>query len=148
VTLIRRCRPSVVVSFNPDGGNLHPDHVAISRFTSDAISAAADPRWHPACGPPHVVRRLVWPTGRHPWRLVREADVGACPGADFVIDVSARRDRKAAALRAHATQQYSTERHFFSQPDCERLLSVEVFRQAFGPPLSRRPLGDLFAGLD
>jgi N-acetylglucosamine malate deacetylase 2 len=147
VTLIRRCRPSVVVSFNPDGGNLHADHVAISRFAVDAVSAAADHRWYPETGPAHPAGRLVWTTGRHPWQLAREADIAACPGADFVIDVSAWRDRKAAALRAHATQHQSAARNFFSQPDCDRLLGLEVFRQAAGPVLSRRPLDDLFHGL-
>jgi LmbE family N-acetylglucosaminyl deacetylase len=148
VVLIRRYRPSVIVSFDPNGGNLHPDHVAISRFATDAVSAAADPRWSPSAGAPHTTGRFVWPTGRGPWRLVREPDLAAHPGVDFMIDVSAWRDRKAAALRAHATQHQSADRNFFSQPDCQRLLSVEVFRQAAGPGLSRRPLDDLFAGLE
>ena len=148
VTVIRQHRPSLVITFNPDGGNLHPDHLAISRFTSDAVAAASDPRWFPEAGPPHVTPRMVWPTGRHPWRLVREPEIASCPGADFLVDVSPWRDRKAAALRAHATQHASTDRHFFAQPDCDRLLSVEVFRQAFGPALRRRPLGDPFDGLD
>jgi LmbE family N-acetylglucosaminyl deacetylase len=148
VSLIRRYRPSVAVTFNPDGGNLHPDHLAISRFTSDAVAAASDPRWFPSAGLPHAIGRLAWPTARHPWRLVREAELSASPGADFVIDVNAWSNRKAAALRAHATQHESTHRHFFSQPDCERLLSLEVFRQAIGPRLTTRPLTGLFDALD
>ena len=43
VSLIRRIRPSVVASFDPNGFNLHPDHIAISRFTVDAVAAASDP---------------------------------------------------------------------------------------------------------
>ena len=148
VTLIRRHQPTVVVSFDPNGGNAHPDHVAISRFTADAVCAAADPRWFPSAGPPHSVGRVVWPTGRGPWRLVRETDLAARPGVDFIVDVGPWRDRKAAALRAHATQHQSAARNFFSQPDCDRLLSSEVFRQAVGPRLARRPLADLFDGLD
>jgi N-acetylglucosamine malate deacetylase 2 len=148
VTIIRRHRPSVVVTFDPNGGNAHPDHIAISRFTADAVSAAEDGRSFPSAGPPHSTGRVVWPTGRGPWRLVREPDLEARPGVDFVIDVGPWRDRKAAALRAHATQHQSAARNFFSQPDCDRLLSSEVFRQAMGPPLARRPLHDLFDGLD
>lgn len=147
VSIIRRHRPSVVVSFDANGGNLHPDHVAISRFAGDAVSAAADPRWFPSSGAPHVVERVVWTPGRHPWLVARELDPGACPGIDFVVDVGAWRDRKRAALHAHASQHRSAERNFFAQPDCDRLLSVEVFRQASGPRLSRRPLADLFDGL-
>src|SRR5262245_7796231 len=46
VTLVRRVRPLVVATFDPNGFNAHPDHVAIGRFTADAVAAAADPRWH------------------------------------------------------------------------------------------------------
>ena len=148
VTIIRCHQPSVVVSFDPNGGNAHPDHIAISRFAADAVSAAADPRWFPSAGPPHSTARLVWPTGRGPWRLVREPDIAAHPGVDFTIDVSACCERKAAALRAHATQHQSADRNFFSQPDRDRLLGVEFFRQAIGPRLPHRPLEDLFDGLD
>jgi N-acetylglucosamine malate deacetylase 2 len=147
VSLVRHYRPDVVVSFDPNGGNLHPDHVAISRFASDAVVAASDRRFAPDAGPSHTVGRLVWTPGRHPWQLVREPDIAACPGVDFVIDVSAWRERKVAALRAHATQHQSVERNFTSQPDGDRLLGVEVFRQAIGPALGRRPLADLFDGL-
>jgi LmbE family N-acetylglucosaminyl deacetylase len=40
---IRRVRPNVVVTFGPDGAYGHPDHIAISQFTTAAIVAAADP---------------------------------------------------------------------------------------------------------
>ncbi len=147
VGLIRLERPQVVVSFDPNGANLHPDHIAISRFASDAVAAAGDSRWHPESGPPHAVPRLLWIPGNRPWQLAREPDMGTRPGVDFVIDVGAWRERKLAALRAHATQHQSVERNFLSQPDRDRLLSVEVFRQAWGPALSGRPAGDLFEGL-
>ena len=39
VTAIRRHRPHVVITFDPDGVNLHPDHVAISQFTTAAMVA-------------------------------------------------------------------------------------------------------------
>lgn len=147
VSLIRACRPQVVVSFDPNGGNLHPDHVAISRFAIDAVTAAADRRWCPSSGPAHAVDRLVWVPGRRPWLLARDGDPDSSPGLDFAIDVRAWIGRKAAALRAHATQHQSVERHFLAQPDCDRLLGTEVFRQALGPALVRRPLTDLFDGL-
>src|SRR6478735_911068 len=38
----RRVRPDVVVTFGPEGAYGHPDHIAISQFTSAAIVAAAD----------------------------------------------------------------------------------------------------------
>jgi LmbE family N-acetylglucosaminyl deacetylase len=39
---IRRVRPQVVVTFGPDGAYGHPDHVAISQFTTAAVVCAAD----------------------------------------------------------------------------------------------------------
>jgi LmbE family N-acetylglucosaminyl deacetylase len=42
---LRRLRPHVVVTFAPDGGYGHPDHVAICQFTSAAVVAAADPSY-------------------------------------------------------------------------------------------------------
>ena len=41
---VRRIRPDVVITFGPDGAYGHPDHVAISQFTTAAIVAAADAR--------------------------------------------------------------------------------------------------------
>ena len=39
---IRRVRPQVVVTFDPFGAYGHPDHIAISQFTTAAIVRAAD----------------------------------------------------------------------------------------------------------
>lgn len=40
---IRRVKPHVVVTFGPEGAYGHPDHIAISQFTTAALIAAADP---------------------------------------------------------------------------------------------------------
>ena len=42
---LRRVRPDVVVTFGPDGAYGHPDHIAISQFTTAAVVAAADAAW-------------------------------------------------------------------------------------------------------
>lgn len=42
---LRRVRPHVVISFGPEGAYGHPDHIAISQFTTAAIVCAADPRF-------------------------------------------------------------------------------------------------------
>jgi LmbE family N-acetylglucosaminyl deacetylase len=39
---IRRVRPQVFVTFGPDGAYGHPDHIAISQFTTAAVVCAAD----------------------------------------------------------------------------------------------------------
>ena len=42
VTQLRRVRPDVVVTFDPNGMYGHPDHIAISQWTTAAVMAAAD----------------------------------------------------------------------------------------------------------
>lgn len=148
VRLLRHYRPAVVISFDPNGFNVHPDHIAVSRFTSDAVAAAADARWFPQAGKPHVVQRLLWTPPIGPWDAARSVDLGAEPGVDFVIDISRWSTRKAEALRAHRTQRQSTEKYFFSQPDLAKILAVECYRQGWGPPLQARPSTDVFCGLD
>lgn len=145
---LREYRPDVVATFDPNGFNRHPDHLAISRFTMDAVAAAADPRWLPDLGPPHIVRRMLWTPPIGPWDAARSNNLAAETGADFVIDVSPWRERKAAALRAHRTQHHSVDAYFFSQPDVDRILSIEVYRQGWGPALAARPSADPFEGLD
>jgi LmbE family N-acetylglucosaminyl deacetylase len=147
VTAIRRHRPHVVITFDPDGVNLHPDHVAISRFAFDAVTAAGDARWYPDAGHAYGVPRLLWPSPVLPWDAPKSADLAKEPGVDFLIDVSKYRDTKAAALRAHRTQHVSINRHFFDLPEIDRILSVETFRQGFGPPLSQRPADNIFESI-
>ena len=143
VRIIRRLGPSVVFTFDPNGFNVHPDHVAISRVTSEAIAAAADARWHPEAGAPHQVSRLLWTPTIPPWEAARIDDLASHHGVDFIIDVSAYRDRRIAALRAHRTQHLSIDRYFFDQPDLDRILATEIWRQAFGPECPR-PSHDVF----
>jgi LmbE family N-acetylglucosaminyl deacetylase len=147
VEIIRAVRPQVVVTFDPNGSNLHPDHVAISRFTSDAVAAAGDARWFPELGGAHETARLLWTMPVRPWEVVRRTDPTREPGVDFLVDVAEFIGRKTAALRAHQSQHQSLNRVFFSKPDVTRLLGTELFRQAFGPPLASRPSADVFADL-
>src|SRR5262245_1643943 len=60
VAIMRRERPPVVVTFDPNGITLHADHLAISRFVTDALPAAADSRFYPELGEPFSVSRLLW----------------------------------------------------------------------------------------
>ena len=151
VSLIRRVKPSVVFTFDPNGFNAHPDHVAISRFTSDAIAAAADPRWYPDVAgsrdESYEVPRLLWTPPVAPWdEAARRPDNE--PGADFVIDVAPWRDRRVGALRAHRSQHLSIDRLFFNRPDVDRILESEIWRQAWGPKLDgERPVRDIFRSL-
>ncbi|MFO7173211.1 MAG: PIG-L deacetylase family protein [Bacillota bacterium] len=149
VALIRQHRPQIVITFDPEGANRHPDHIAISRFTTDAVAAAADPRFYPEAGPPHRVQRLLWTIPVSVWLDLRAGrEPFSCPGVDYVIDIRPWRARKADALRAHRSQHLSIDRFFFhlSPEERERALSIEAFRHGCGTP---PPPGatDLFAGL-
>jgi N-acetyl-1-D-myo-inositol-2-amino-2-deoxy-alpha-D-glucopyranoside deacetylase len=100
--LIVELEPHVVVTYDPGGGYGHPDHVRTHDVTMRAIELSA-PRWRV----PEVFW-VLWPqndqadhqpahTGgtKRPQRTERR-----------IVEVDARAwlDRKAAALRAHATQ--------------------------------------------
>ena len=145
---VRHHRPHIVVTFDPSGMNGHPDHVAIAHFTMDAVVAAADPRWLPQTASPHRVQRLLWTAPITPWDVTLSPDLRREPGVDFILDVAPYRSVKADALRAHRTQHVSIERCFFSKADVDRILSVEVFRQAWGPALGGVPEDDVLAGID
>ena len=61
VTHIRAIQPQVVVTFSPDGNYGHPDHIAISQFTSAAMVCAADASYADAKGlPAHRVSKLYY----------------------------------------------------------------------------------------
>jgi LmbE family N-acetylglucosaminyl deacetylase len=148
VHVIRLHRPHVVITFDPNGVNGHADHIAIARFAMDAVSAAADERWYGSRGAAHHVQRVLWTPPLLPWDVPKAPDLRQEPGVDFVVDVSRYREAKAAALRAHRTQHLSVDRHFFGSPDVERILSVEVFRQGWGPRVEKVPEDDVFAGIE
>lgn len=129
VAILRAETPEIVFTFDPNGFNVHPDHVAISRFASDAVAAAADERWYPDLGPAHAVTTLLWTSLLTPWEEHRSLQ--AEPSADVVLDVSEWADKKVAALRAHRTQHLSIDRYFLSRPNLKTLLGVETWRRAW-----------------
>ena len=147
VRVIRDVRPQVVVTFDPNGGNNHADHVAISRFTSEAVAAAADDRWHATEGAPHKVERLVWSLPHAVWEVARVEEPEALPGVDLLFDTNRWWQRKAEALRAHRSQKEGIDELFFDVDDTQRILSLEAFRLGWEGSPEGRPLDDLFAGM-
>jgi LmbE family N-acetylglucosaminyl deacetylase len=58
---IRRIMPQVIVTFPPDGNYGHPDHIAVSQFTSAAILCAADSDYQDSENfAPHRVSKLYY----------------------------------------------------------------------------------------
>jgi LmbE family N-acetylglucosaminyl deacetylase len=140
VAAVRRQRPQIAVTFDPNGMNLHPDHIAISRFASDAVAAAADPRWYPETGEPHAVERMLWSAPGRVFDLGGMENIAGRAGVDFLIDISPYRDKKNAALQAHRTQ-YPGLKKLFSE---DTTTALEAFRVAWGPRPRTIPAADLF----
>lgn len=76
---LRRARPDVVLTFGPDGAYGHPDHIAISQYTTAAVVAAADPSFPVGdagveAASAHLVKKLyyiAWPGSA--WLAYQEA---------------------------------------------------------------------------
>ena len=71
---IRDLQPQVVLSFGPEGAYGHPDHIAISQFTTAAILKAADAAFDPIHSKPHTVLKLYNMLWSKPiWELYQAA---------------------------------------------------------------------------
>ena len=73
-THIRRVQPQVIVTFGPEGAYGHPDHIAISQFTTAAIVKAADPSFQTENYAPFCVSKLyymIWPPSK--WEAYQAA---------------------------------------------------------------------------
>jgi N-acetyl-1-D-myo-inositol-2-amino-2-deoxy-alpha-D-glucopyranoside deacetylase len=124
VEIIREMRPHVVVTYDPNGGYGHPDHIQTHVVTTAAVAAAATTDDYP--GAPWSVPKLYWTVISRSafiagWEALDPGDlrdgwIVPPPDGDFaglgypddeidaVIDDPAALPAKTAALRAHATQ--------------------------------------------
>ncbi|MGD8488719.1 MAG: PIG-L family deacetylase [Anaerolineae bacterium] len=167
VAIIRRLRPQVVVTFDPQGVYGHPDHIAIHRHTVTAFHAAADPTRFPELGAPWQAERLFYSiVPRSMLRTMRDwlASMGedtrdlegfeqaAAQWPDEKIhvslDVSEAVDTKWSALSCHQTQ-FGPDNLFRRMPEnvAKQILSQEHFALAWPAPKPQLQLEELFAGL-
>ncbi len=123
VAIIRAQRPHVVVTYDPNGGYGHPDHIHAHRVTTAAVAAAGSSDDYP--GEPWAVPKFYWTvlaeSAFHAgWRALDRKDLlpdWAIPpyeefdfgygDSDIDAVVEAAVDAlaaKTAALAAHATQ--------------------------------------------
>lgn len=119
VAVIRQIKPHVVVTYDPNGGYGHPDHIQAHRVTTEAVSASAANDYP---GEPWQVPKFYWTVtatramgaalenldgAPEEWIRVRIDDVPfGYPDdqIDAVIDAGDHLPAKIAAMRAHATQ--------------------------------------------
>ncbi|MFF2726792.1 N-acetyl-1-D-myo-inositol-2-amino-2-deoxy-alpha-D-glucopyranoside deacetylase [Streptomyces sp. NPDC058008] len=124
VGVIRSLRPQVLVTYDPDGGYGHPDHIQAHRVAMRAAELAADPGYDAGAGAPHAVAKIYWnrvprSVAEDAFARLRDTAPDAFPGIAAVDDVpgvvddaritaeidgSAYAGAKTAAMRAHATQ--------------------------------------------
>jgi len=110
VAFIREVRPDIVCTFGPEGaGSEHDDHRAASFFAARAFARAAIAEQYPDRGAAHAARRLYFNASPYD---VDPLAVGAM-APTHAIDISAFRERKAAAFECHRTQ--FKDRDFFYQ---------------------------------
>ncbi|GHA72687.1 N-acetyl-1-D-myo-inositol-2-amino-2-deoxy-alpha-D-glucopyranoside deacetylase [Streptomyces termitum] len=175
VEIVREVRPQVLVTYDPDGGYGHPDHIQAHRVAMRAAELAADPAHRPELGPAHAVAKIYWNRVPRPVaeagfaRLAAEgsafpadAALGDVPGVVDEDRITAEidggplgsggsyADRKSAAMAAHATQ-VAVDGPFFALSNDlgQPLFTTEYYELVHGTPGA--PAGtretDLFAGL-
>ena len=163
VGIIRRVRPDVVVTFDPNGGYGHPDHVTVHDRTVAAFHAAGDARSHHNEGEAWQPPRLVYTVfARSTFEQLREkltlsgVDVGELARWEEVaimwededvhvaLDVSGTVDAKWKALNCHRTQ-FGSDNLFRRIP--EEMAREIMGRENFSIAWPETPPGVRLAGL-
>lgn len=171
VEVIRAVRPQVLVTYDPDGGYGHPDHIQAHRVAMRAADLAAEPAFRRDLGDPHEIAKIYWncvplsvveagfarlrAAGREiPFPgIATAADVpGVLPDEEVTaaVDTTAHAAAKAAAMRAHATQ-IAVDGPFFALSNDlgQPLFPTEYYRLVRGRPgVSEGLESDLFAGVE
>ncbi|MEU3046398.1 MULTISPECIES: N-acetyl-1-D-myo-inositol-2-amino-2-deoxy-alpha-D-glucopyranoside deacetylase [unclassified Streptomyces] len=170
VEVIRSVRPQVLVTYDPDGGYGHPDHIQAHRVAMRAADLAGERAYRRDLGEPHTIAKIYWnrvprSVAEEGFDRLRAAEARPFPAVgspDDVpgvvddarvtteIDGSAYADRKAAAMRAHATQ-IAVEGPFFALSNDlgQPLFTTEYYELAVGTPGEGHGgrERDLFAGI-
>lgn len=170
VTVIRRERPQVIITYGDDQrGYPHPDHVKVHDVTVPAFERAGDPMWYPWAGPvwqPSKLYYSIWSRTRllavHEAMLRHRSESPYDekwlnrPGSDSRIttrlDVSAYMSARSGALRAHATQIDPEEPWWFGLDD-DQLAQAYPYedwvlaKSAVGMPAADAVEVDLFEGI-
>jgi N-acetyl-1-D-myo-inositol-2-amino-2-deoxy-alpha-D-glucopyranoside deacetylase len=169
VAIIRQLRPHVVVTYDPDGGYGHPDHIQAHRVTTEAVAASAGNDYP---GTPWEVPKFYWTVMATSAMAAGLAQLDGVPDGwtrvsiddvpfgypddkiDAVIDAPEQLPAKVAALRAHATQVTvapNGKSCALSNNIALPILTDEHYILASGTPGERDHRGwetDLLAGLD
>jgi mycothiol S-conjugate amidase len=168
VEIVRSARPDVLVTYPPNGGYPHPDHIRCHDVSVAAFEAAADPQRHPEAGEPWEVRKLYY-VGTFTRRKVEMLHNGALdrglesPFTGWLerfdpdegdptttsVEVGDFLAQRSQALLAHATQ-IDPEGMWFAIPDevVREIYPYEDYQLARSLVKSTIPEESLFAGLE
>jgi LmbE family N-acetylglucosaminyl deacetylase len=167
IQIIRNFKPQIIVTFEPNGGYGHPDHLAIHKHTVAAYHEAADPTIYPELGPAWQTSRLFYTAipksffytmreqmtslGLDTSQLASLEESGAGwpdDQVDVCLDVSTTVQAKWEALNCHRTQ-FGPENLFRRLPEenVKAMMSYEYFALAFPEHSRGIKLNDLFDGI-
>lgn len=163
---VRRLKPDVVITFGPEGGYGHPDHIAISQFTTSALVCAADPSYRPEFQyPSHRAAKLYYMAwSEEKWAAYQAAfkdlkvtvdgrDRRATPWPSWAITTSVDTQKYWTtvwqAVKCHETQMAIYRKlEALSEEHHRALWGSQEFYRAFSLVNGgRRQEADLFEGL-
>ncbi len=169
VRAVRQFRPHVMLTYDPNGGYPHPDHVMTHRVSVEAFEAAADPDRYAGCGEPWQPLKLYYFVSFHRARFQALHDAMLARGLEspyaerladaadprrLALEITTRvrcaehfaiRDR---ALLAHATQVDPHGSWFACPLDVQQeAWPTEDYHLARSLVDADLPEDDLFAGI-
>lgn len=172
VTILRKLKPEVVITFDPVGGYHHPDHVAIHQATVKAFYAASDAVQYPDAGPVYQPRKLYFHVFPHLWLKVmvriwkllgrdvhhfgrnKDIDFAAMMEDEFPVNAVVRLKKqslltrnKAAACHASQLGDGGPRRGGIMGLMNKLFGQKDSYMRAYPPVKGRRKEHDLFAGV-
>ena len=162
VRWLRSVRPDVVITWGPDGGYGHPDHIAAGKLALRAVDLAGIARHEPELGDHvHVKRVYRFVAGAEFVDKLRELEPAFREYMDSLnvklerwtrerigaaLDVSALMDRKWHAMQAHVTQTPDLRLWERVRAKVPNMLAEEQYIREFPDPHGPAET-DLFAAL-
>ncbi len=167
VTVIRRVRPQVILTYSDDQqGYPHPDHIRVHDISVAAFEAAGDPSAYPSAGPawqPAKLYYTIWSRRRILAMHEKFLELGLESPFDSKwferpsqedrtttrIDISGYTAARDEALLAHATQVDPTSKFWFGLPPevARTVYPYEEYVLARSSVPAPVPEDDLFVGV-
>jgi LmbE family N-acetylglucosaminyl deacetylase len=165
VQIIRRIRPDIILTFEPNGGYGHPDHIAIHKHTVAAFHAAADPNQYREYQPAWQAERLFYtaiPQSFFTWMIQQLKLTGEDTSGleafqesgltwpdeqvHLILDVSDQIEAKWEAFHCHRTQ-FGPSNFFRRLPEAQvkQMIGKEHFALAWPEPKPGLHLESIFS---